>query len=38
MDDRPPVVTIKAVTRDAVARLPGGEGTRADIAILLKDS
>jgi hypothetical protein len=31
-------VTILALVRDATARLPNGEGTRADICQLLKDS
>jgi len=36
--DRPNYVTILALVRDATARLPNGEGTRADICQLLKDS
>ncbi|XP_015109741.1 nuclear factor related to kappa-B-binding protein [Diachasma alloeum] len=36
--DRPNFVTILALVRDATARLPNGEGTRADICMLLKDS
>lgn len=36
--DRPNFVTILALVRDATARLPNGEGTRADICTLLKDS
>ncbi|CAD5110971.1 DgyrCDS324 [Dimorphilus gyrociliatus] len=36
--DRPHYVTILTLVRDAVARLPNGEGTRADICELLKDS
>ncbi|EDV19573.1 uncharacterized protein TRIADDRAFT_33249 [Trichoplax adhaerens] len=36
--DRPPFVTILTIARDAAARLPNGEGTRADICELLKDS
>ncbi|XP_033219071.1 nuclear factor related to kappa-B-binding protein isoform X2 [Belonocnema kinseyi] len=36
--DRPNFVTILALVRDATARLPNGEGTRADICQLLKDS
>lgn len=36
--DRPPYVTILSLVRDAVARLPNGEGTRADICELLKES
>lgn len=31
-------MTILALVRDATARLPNGEGTRADICLLLKDS
>lgn len=31
-------MTILALVRDATARLPNGEGTRADICQLLKDS
>lgn len=38
MADRPNFVTILALVRDATARLPNGEGTRADICQLLKDS
>ena len=38
MPDRPNFVTILALVRDATARLPNGEGTRADICQLLKDS
>nr|XP_002733719.1 PREDICTED: nuclear factor related to kappa-B-binding protein-like [Saccoglossus kowalevskii] len=38
VSDRPPYVTILSVVRDSVARLPNGEGTRADICELLKDS
>nr|XP_020454369.1 nuclear factor related to kappa-B-binding protein [Monopterus albus] len=36
--DRPPYVTILSLVRDAAARLPNGEGTRAEICELLKDS
>ncbi|KAF8785193.1 nuclear factor related to kappa-B-binding protein-like [Argiope bruennichi] len=36
--DRPPFVTILSLVRDSAARLPNGEGTRADICELLKDS
>uniref|UniRef100_T1JXX6 Uncharacterized protein n=1 Tax=Tetranychus urticae TaxID=32264 RepID=T1JXX6_TETUR len=36
--DRPPFVTLLSLVRDAAARLPNGEGTRADICELLKDS
>uniref|UniRef100_A0A8D8CHI5 Nuclear factor related to kappa-B-binding protein n=1 Tax=Culex pipiens TaxID=7175 RepID=A0A8D8CHI5_CULPI len=36
--DRPNFVTILALVRDATARLPNGEGTRADICELLKSS
>ena len=35
---RPPAVTILSLVRDAVSRLPNGEGTRADIVELLQDS
>ncbi|XP_067827213.1 nuclear factor related to kappa-B-binding protein isoform X2 [Heptranchias perlo] len=36
--DRPAYVTILSLVRDAAARLPNGEGTRAEICELLKDS
>lgn len=36
--DRPKFVTILTLVRDATARLPNGEGTRADICELLKSS
>ncbi|XP_009951193.1 PREDICTED: nuclear factor related to kappa-B-binding protein [Leptosomus discolor] len=36
--DRPSYVTILSLVRDAAARLPNGEGTRAEICELLKDS
>ncbi|OXA60062.1 nuclear factor related to kappa-B-binding protein isoform X2 [Folsomia candida] len=36
--DRPPYVTILALVRDAVARLPNGEGTRSEICEMLRDS
>ncbi|XP_077161383.1 nuclear factor related to kappa-B-binding protein isoform X2 [Paroedura picta] len=36
--DRPAYVTILLLVRDAAARLPNGEGTRAEICELLKDS
>ena len=36
--ERPVCVCILALVRDAVARLPGGVGTRQDIALLLRDS
>nr|XP_014097055.2 uncharacterized protein LOC106622416 isoform X1 [Bactrocera oleae]XP_014097056.2 uncharacterized protein LOC106622416 isoform X1 [Bactrocera oleae]XP_014097057.2 uncharacterized protein LOC106622416 isoform X1 [Bactrocera oleae] len=36
--NRPNFVTILTLVRDATARLPNGEGTRADIAELLKSS
>lgn len=36
--DRPSFVTILTLVRDATARLPNGEGTRADICELLKSS
>ena len=35
---RPPAVTILSLVRDAVSRLPNGEGTRADIVELVRDS
>lgn len=35
---RPPYVTILTLVRDAAARLPNGEGTRAEVCQLLKDS
>lgn len=38
VSDRPNYVTILALVRDAVARLPNGQGTRMDICELLKDS
>lgn len=38
IDDRPKYVTILELVRDAVARLPNAQGTRADIVTLLKDS
>ena len=38
VSDRPPFVTLLSLVRDAAARLPNGEGTRADICELLKDS
>ena len=34
VSDRPPYVTILCIVRDAVARLPNGEGTRADVIIV----
>ncbi|VDD83522.1 unnamed protein product [Mesocestoides corti] len=36
--DRPPWVSISEIVRDAVARLPNGEGTRPEIAMLVQDS
>ncbi|EEB14431.1 nfrkb, putative [Pediculus humanus corporis] len=36
--NRPSYVTILALVRDAAARLPNGEGTRADICTLIRDS
>lgn len=36
--DRPWVVSINCLVRDAAARLPGGMGTRADICTLMWDS
>lgn len=38
VSDRPPFVTILSLVRDSAARLPNGEGTRADICEILKDS
>ncbi|ALC47119.1 CG11970 [Drosophila busckii] len=38
VDERPPFVTILTLVRDATARLPNGEGTRAEISELLKCS
>jgi hypothetical protein len=38
LKDRPPVITILTLVRDAAARMPNGEGTRAEICVLLKDS
>ncbi|XP_063959535.1 nuclear factor related to kappa-B-binding protein-like [Lytechinus pictus] len=38
ISDRPSYVTILSLVRDAVARLPNGEGTRATVCELLKDS
>ncbi|VDO06286.1 unnamed protein product [Rodentolepis nana] len=37
-NDRPPWVSISEIVRDAVARLPNGEGTRPEIAMLVQDS
>lgn len=36
--ERPACVTLLSLVRDAAARLPNGEGTRADICELMKDS
>lgn len=36
--DRPPWVSLSEIVRDAVARLPNGEGTRPEIAMLVQDS
>ena len=36
--DRPPHISLLCLVRDAAARLPGGIGTRPDVAILLRDS
>ncbi|XP_050382057.1 uncharacterized protein LOC126798997 [Argentina anserina] len=36
--DRPLVVSIYCLVRDAAARLPGGMGTRADVCTLMRDS
>ncbi|XP_013413602.1 nuclear factor related to kappa-B-binding protein-like [Lingula anatina] len=38
VNERPAYVTILTLVRDSAARLPNGEGTRADICELLKDS
>ena len=38
ISERPAGVTILTLVRDAVSRLPNGEGTRTDIIELLKDS
>ncbi|KAF4520073.1 hypothetical protein B566_EDAN007930 [Ephemera danica] len=38
VQDRPNYVTILSLVRDAVARLPNGEGSRSDICELLRDS
>lgn len=38
ISDRPAYVTILCLVRDAVARLPKGEGTRVDVCTLLRDS
>eukprot|EP00795_Rhopilema_esculentum_P016579 gene16579-8002_t len=38
ISNRPAYVTILSLVRDAVARLPNGEGTRAEVCQLLKDS
>jgi nuclear factor related to kappa-B-binding protein len=37
-NDRPPHISLLCLVRDAVARLPGGVGTRLDVALLLRDS
>ena len=36
--ERPAAVSIKSLVKDAVARLPGGVGTRSDVALLVKMS
>ena len=36
--ERPSAVTLLSLVRDAAARLPGGEGSRADVCELLKES
>lgn len=36
--ERPPHISLLCLVRDAAARLPGGIGTRPDVAILLCDS
>ncbi|KOO23028.1 hypothetical protein Ctob_001031 [Chrysochromulina tobinii] len=36
--ERPAAATLLALVRDAVARLPGGEGSRTDVCELLKES
>ena len=38
VQDRPPAVSILTLVKDAVSRLPNGEGNRSDIVTLLKDS
>ncbi|XP_065644206.1 nuclear factor related to kappa-B-binding protein isoform X2 [Hydra vulgaris] len=38
VSERPAYVTILSLVRDAVARLPNGEGTRAEVCLLLRDS
>ena len=35
VSDRPAYVTILCLVRDAVARLPNGEGTRVDVSHLV---
>lgn len=37
-NDRPPHISLLCLVRDAAARLPGGIGTRPDVAVLLRDS
>lgn len=36
--DRPAHISLLAIVRDAAARLPGGVGTRHDVAVLMRDS
>lgn len=36
--ERPPIVTLLVLVRDAVVRLPAGEGSRTDVCELLKES
>lgn len=36
--ERPAIITITNLVRDAIARLPNGEGTRSDICEMLKNS
>eukprot|EP00117_Sycon_ciliatum_P015660 scpid69541/ scgid4692/ Nuclear factor related to kappa-B-binding protein; DNA-binding protein R kappa-B; INO80 complex subunit G len=38
ISNRPACVTILSIVRDAAARLPNGEGTRAEICVLVRDS
>ena len=38
VSERPSAVTLLSLVRDAAARLPGGEGSRADVCELLKES
>lgn len=36
--DRPAYINLEILVRDSVSRLPGGAGTKADVALLLRDS